>query len=285
VTFAHSVVGPESLWQTWNLAPPVVLGIVLIALSYGRGVLVLRRNRRGPGLRKIACFYAGLLVVIASLVSPLDALGASLFSAHMVQHLMLILVGAPLLVLGAPVVPMMLSLPRSARAVTRSIERVRAVDAASRAVMKPVVVLALHSIALWAWHLPSLYQAALGDDGLHGIEHVSFVATAMLFWALVIGYRRRRRLGYGPAIMLTFVTALQSAALGVVLTFASTVLYRVHTGRTGAWGLSALEDQQLAGAIMWIPAGIVYLGVMCALFVAWMRSMERPVTAGGEVRP
>jgi cytochrome c oxidase assembly factor CtaG len=273
------------LWQTWNLAPPVLIGIVLIALSYGRGVLVLRRNRRGPGLRKVGSFYAGLLVVIASLVSPLDALGASLFSAHMVQHLMLILVGAPLLVLGAPVVPMMLSLPRSARAVTRSIERVRVVDAASRAVMKPVVVLALHSIALWAWHLPSLYQAALGDDRLHGIEHVSFVATAMLFWALVIGNRRRRRLGYGPAIMLTFVTALQGAALGVVLTFASTVLYRVHTGRTGAWELSALEDQQLAGAIMWIPAGIVYLGVMCALFIAWMRLMERPVTAGGEVRP
>jgi putative membrane protein len=285
VTFAHSVVGPESLWQTWNLAPTVLLGIALIALSYGRGVLVLRRNRRGPGLRRVASFYAGLLVVMGSLVSPLDALGASLFSAHMVQHLMLIMVGAPLMVLGAPVVPMMLSVPRSARAVMRSIERVQVIETASRTVMNPVVVLALHSIALWAWHLPSLYQAALGKDGLHGIEHVSFVATAMLFWALVIGNRRRRRLGHGPAILLTFVTALQSAALGVVLTFASTVLYRVHTGRTQAWGLTALEDQQLAGAIMWIPAGIFYLGVMCALFVGWMRSMERPVTAGGEARP
>jgi cytochrome c oxidase assembly factor CtaG len=202
----------------------------------------------------------------------------------MVQHLMLILVGAPLLVFGAPVVPMILSLPRSVRAVTRSIERARVVDAASRAVMKPVVVLALHSIALWAWHLPSLYQAALANDGLHGLEHVSLMATAVLFWALVIGRRRRRRLGYGPAILLTFVTALQSAALGVVLTFASTPLYPVHAGRTDAWGLSALEDQQLAGAIMWIPAGIVYLAVMCALFFGWMRSMDRPVTAGGEAR-
>jgi putative membrane protein len=285
MTFAHSAVGPESLWQTWNLAPLALIGILLTAASYGRGILVLRCNRRSPGLRRVVCFYAGLLVVMGSIVSPLDALSASLFSAHMVQHLMLILVGAPLLVFGAPVVPMMLSLPRSTRAVTRSIERIRVVDAASRAVMKPVIVLALHSIVLWAWHLPSLYQAALRDEGLHGVEHVTLVATAMLFWALVIGRRRRRRLGYGPAILLTFVTALQSAALGVVLTFASAVLYPVHVGRAEAWGLSALEDQQLAGAIMWIPAGIVYLGVMCALFAWWMRSMERPVTAGGEARP
>ncbi|MGH2817433.1 MAG: cytochrome c oxidase assembly protein [Actinomycetota bacterium] len=285
MTLAHSVVGPESLWQTWNLAPLVLIGILLTAASYGRGILVLRRNRRSPGLRRVVCFYAGLLVVTGSIVSPLDALSASLFSAHMVQHLMLILVGAPLLVFGAPIVPMMLSLPRFARSVMRSIERVRVVDAASRAVMKPLVVLALPSIVLWAWHLPSLYQAALRDDGLHGVEHVTLVATAMLFWALVIGRRRRRRLGYGPAILLTFVTALQSAALGVVLTFASAVLYPVHVGRAEAWGLSALEDQQLAGAIMWIPAGIVYLGVMCALFAWWMRSMERPVTAGGEARP
>jgi putative membrane protein len=285
VTAAHSVVGPQSLWQTWNLAPPVLLAIILTASSYGRGVLVLRRNGHNPGLGRIVCLYAGLLAVMGSLVSPLDALSSSLFSAHMVQHLMLILVGAPLLVFGAPVVPMMLSLPRSVRSVMRSIERVRVVEAASRAVTKPLVVLALHSIALWAWHLPTPYQAALGDDGLHGVEHITFVATAMLFWALVIGRRRRRRVGYGPAILLTFVTALQSAALGVVLTFASTVLYPVHAGRAEAWGLSALEDQQLAGAIMWIPAGIVYLGVMCALFVGWMRSMERPVAAGGEVRP
>ena len=284
MTFAHDVVRPEGLWQAWNLAPPVVLGIALAAAAYGLGVAALRRNGHGPGPRRVLCFYAGLAVVAGSLVSPLDALAATLFSAHMVQHLMLILIAAPLLVLGAPVVPVMLAMPRTVRRTSRSIERIPVVVAASRALMNPVVVLALHSIALWAWHLPSPYQAALRNDVLHGGEHVTFVATAMLFWALVIGGKRRRRLGHGAAILLTFVTALQSAALGVVLTFASTVLYPVHAGRTEAWGLSALEDQQLAGAIMWIPAGIVYLGVMCALFVGWMRSMERPVTAGGEAR-
>jgi putative membrane protein len=285
VTFAHEVVRPDNLWQAWNLAPPVVLGIAIAASTYGLGVIALRRNGHGPGPRRVLCFYAGLVVVVGSLVSPLDALAATLFSAHMVQHLMLILIAAPLLVLGAPVVPVMLAIPRAVRRTFRSIERIPVVDRASRAVMNPVVVLALHSLALWAWHLPSPYQAAVGDDVLHGLEHVTFVATAMLFWALVIGSRRRRRLGHGPAILLTFVTALQSAALGVVLTFASTVLYPVHAGRTYAWGLTALEDQQLAGAIMWIPAGIVYLGVMCALLAGWMRSMERPATAGGEVRP
>ena len=285
MTFAHDVVRPESLWQGWNLAPPVVLGIALAASTYGLGVVAMRRKGHGPGPRRVLCFYAGLAVVAGSLVSPLDALASTLFSAHMVQHLMLILIAAPLLVLGAPVVPVMMAMPRTVRRTSRSIERIPVVDAASRALMNPVVVLGLHSIALWAWHLPSPYQAAVGDDVLHGGEHVTFVATAMLFWALVIGARRRRRLGHGPAILLTFVTALQSAALGVVLTFASTVLYPVHVGRTESWGLSALEDQQLAGAIMWIPAGILYLGVMCALLAAWMRSMERPAAAGGEVRP
>jgi putative membrane protein len=285
VTFAHDFVRPESLWQAWNLAPPVVLGIALAASTYAVGVGALRRNGHGPGRWRVLCFYAGLVVVVGSLVSPLDALSSTLFSAHMVQHLLLILLAAPLLVLGAPVVPVMMAMPRTVRRISRSIERTPVVDAASRAVMNPVVVLALHSIALWAWHLPSPYQAAVRDDGLHGLEHVTFVATAMLFWALVIGSRRRRRLGHGPAILLTFVTALQSAALGVVLTFASTVLYPVHAGQTEAWGLNALEDQQLAGAIMWIPTGIVYLGVMCALLAGWMKSMERPVTAGGGVGP
>ena len=283
MTLAHHVVRPETLWQAWNLAPPVVLGIVLAASTYGLGVVALRRSGHGPGPRRVLCFYAGLVVVAVSLVSPLDALATTLFSAHMVQHLMLILIAAPLLVLGAPVLPVMMAMPRTVRRISRTIERVPVVDAASRAVMNPVVVLALHSIALWAWHLPSPYQAALGDDVLHGGEHITFVATAMLFWALVIGSRGRRRLGHGPAILLTFVTALQSAALGVVLTFASTVLYPVHASRTQAWGLTALEDQQLAGAIMWIPAGVIYLGVMCALLGGWMKAMDRPVTAGGGV--
>jgi putative membrane protein len=285
MTLAHHVVRPESLWQTWHLEPLVVLGVVAAAIAYRRGVGMLRRSGHGPTVWRSACFYAGLLVILAGLVSPLDALGTTLFSAHMVQHLMLILVAAPLLVIGSPVVPMVLALPRRVRAITRSIERARVIDAVSRTATNAVVILALHSIALWAWHLPSLYQAALRDDLLHGVEHASFLATAVLFWALVAGSARRRRLGHGAALLLTFVTALQSAALGVVITFASTVLYPVHAERVQAWGLTPLEDQQLAGAIMWVPAGIVYLAVMCALFVAWLRSMERRVTAGGEARP
>jgi putative membrane protein len=266
VTFAHDVVRPDNLWQAWNLAPPVVLGIAIAALTYGLGVIALRRNGHGPGPRRVLCFYAGLAVVVGSLVAPLDALATTLFSAHMVQDLMLILIAAPLLVLGAPLVPVTMAMPRTLRRIFRSIERVPVVNAASRAVMNPVVVLALHSLALWAWHLPSPYQAALGDDVLHGGEHVTFVATAMLFWALVIGSRRRRRLGHGPAILLTFVTALQSAALGVVLTFASTVLYPVHAGRTQAWGLTALEDQQLAGVFMSLEQASVFF----AVFAFWV---------------
>jgi putative membrane protein len=134
----------------------------------------------------------------------------------------------------------------------------------------------LHGLALWGWHLPALYQAALGSVVIHATEHICFLATACLFWwALIHG--RYGRLGYGIAVVFVFVTAVHSEVLGALLTFAPRVWYPLYAARSSAAGLDPLEDQQLAGLIMWIPFGVIFLIVGLALFAAWLGEAERRV--------
>ncbi len=269
MTLAHGVATPEDFWGAWSWEPTVLIGLVIIAAIYARGSLAIRRHRG-----REAAFYGGLIAIFVALVSPLHAVSEALFSAHMVQHLVLILVAAPLLVLSAPGVHLALAFPPTLRRFWHRRVRTRSVRALTSAAGNPVVVWSAHAAALWAWHLPGLYEAALRNELVHVLEHVSFLATAVLFWA-VVGHRSRRRVGYGPTILFVFTTALQSGGLGALLIFADRVLYSVHISRAHDWGLTALEDQQLAGALMWIPPGFVYFIVMAALFMKWLRYMDR----------
>jgi cytochrome c oxidase assembly factor CtaG len=140
----------------------------------------------------------------------------------------------------------------------------------------PLAVWLIHGVALWLWHLPSLYQATLDDDLIHACQHLSFFVSAALFWwSLVHG--RFGRLGYGAAVLYVFTTSLHSGVLGALLTFAPRLWYPIYDARTAAWGLSPLEDQQLAGLIMWIPAGLVFIVLGLALFAAWLGEAERRV--------
>ena len=202
------------------------------------------------GARRAICLPLGAVAVAAALFSPLEDAAHDLFSAHMAQHLILIFVAAPLLVLGSPRLPV------------------------PRALTGVVTVWGLHVAALWAWHLPALYTSALYRDALHGFEHLTFLGTAWLFWFAVATPDKARRLSPPHALLLVFLTAVAGGALGAVLTFARTPLYVVHATGTHARGLGLLEDQQLAGLVMWIPIGVVYLATACALFLSWMRSME-----------
>lgn len=196
----------------------------------------------------------GAVVAVAAFAPPVEAIASELFSAHMTQHLVLVLIAAPLLALGSPRVP--------------------------RAGALAVVL--LHTGAIWMWHLPSAYDAALDSTSLHLVEHVSFLATGWLFWVYVL---RRTDVSQLQRVGATFVTTLQSAALGALLTFAPRPLYSGHLATAGRWGLTPLQDQQLAGAIMWVPPGVVYLVVMLALLYRWFASMDgtvnEPRPAGG----
>lgn len=277
---AHAAIAPvlpSQVWQSWNWDPAVILPLELAAWAYGLGISRLWAKGRGRGVavRRVTSFYGGLFAVAIALVSPLDALGATLFSAHMVQHLVLILVAAPLLVYGTALVPTMVALPRGLRRTLHSFGRMRAVAALWAVATAPAIAWALHTMALWVWHLPSLYEAALGNTFIHALEHVSFLATAMLFWALVMDTTKLHRMPHGGRVLFVFVTALQGGGLGAILAFATSPLYPAHAAGAASWGLTALEDQQLAGVIMWIPAGTIYVITMCILFIRWLKDMDR----------
>jgi putative membrane protein len=127
---------------------------------------------------------------------------------------------------------------------------------------------------LWFWHAAVPYDAALSSPPLHLLEHASFLATAVLFWHVVIGARGAGRAPNGLGVLLVFGMAMQSVLLSVLLTFARTPWYAGYARTTTPWGLDPLADQQLAGAIMWIPAGGVYLAAALALLASWVRSAE-----------
>jgi putative membrane protein len=142
------------------------------------------------------------------------------------------------------------------------------VSAAWRAITNPLVATLVHAIALWTWHLPSLYQATLRSETINAVQHSSFLFSATLFWwALIHG--RWGRLGYGAAIGYVFVTAAHSGALGALITFSPNVLYPIY---------GDIGDQQLAGLIMWIPAGVLLTIAAVALMAAWLKEAERRVT-------
>jgi putative membrane protein len=277
---AHGVATPESLWTAWTGEPTVILPIVIAGVMYARGSAVVRRAGSRAGFMKEVLFYGGLGAIFVALITPLDAVAEALFSAHMVQHLFLILVAAPLLVAGQPSVRFALAVPASWRRTWNRRVRTKWGMSFGSTLRNPLFVWCLHVAALWAWHLPDLYEAALNNELVHALEHVSFFGTAVLFWSVVID-RSRKALGHPLRILFVFTTALQSGALGALLLFADGVLYGSHITTAHDWELTALEDQQLAGALMWIPPWFVYFIAMAVLFVTWMRTVEKRAIAVG----
>jgi cytochrome c oxidase assembly factor CtaG len=269
-----------------------VAGIAAAAAVYGWGVARLWRavgpGRGVSGWRALA-FAAGLAAVGAALASPLDALAEGLFWAHMIQHLMLVLVAAPLLVLGAPLQPLLWTMDAPAR---RRLglwwNRRRLLPALVGLLTTPLVAWMLHAGAAWAWHLPGAYLAALGDERVHALEHATFLGTALLFWWAVLQPAGRRRMDRGMTVLYVVTAGMQGGLLGALLTFAGRPFYPGQSAVAAARGLTALEDQQLAGLIMWLPAGLAYFAAAAALFLLWMRAEEargarRPAVGGTAV--
>jgi len=270
------VVPPGELWRAWTFDPAVVAAIAGSAVVYRRGWRELgRHGSRAVAGRQAAAFFAGLSVLAVALISPLDALATTLLSAHMAQHLLLLAVAPPLIVYGRPGLVMALGLPRPARRRLAGITRRR--RGWTGVALHPLVVLAVATIALWGWHLPVLYQAALHNPSVHAAEHVVFLVTALAFWSLVIDPAPRRRLGYAPGMLLVFVSMLASSALGALITFSPYILYPLYRAGASLWGTTPLADQQLAGAIMWVPPGLLYLVVIVVLALRWFEEVDRRV--------
>jgi cytochrome c oxidase assembly factor CtaG len=187
-------------------------------------------------------------------------------------------VAAPLLVVARPLATMFWALPQGWRGPLGGATRLPALRALWRVLTNPLAATILHGAALWAWHLPALFNAALDSEALHWLQHVSFFGTGLFFWWAILNGRLRER-GYGAAIFYLFATALHSGFLGILLTFAPAPLYAGQDA-AAAWGLTRLEDQQLAGLIMWVPAGLVYAAAALALMALWVNgSGSRAFTA------
>jgi cytochrome c oxidase assembly factor CtaG len=194
----------------------------------------------------------------------------------MVQHMLLVLVAAPLLALSAPSSTLLRGSPLAVRRASGRWRRRLGLTHGNLGVLRhPAAVWLLHVGVLWFWHAATPYDAALDNEFLHVLEHASFLATAVLFWHAVIGVRGAARVSGGLGVLLVFAMAMQTVFLSVLLTFARTPWYSGYATTTASWGLDPLADQQLAGVIMWIPAGGIYLAAALALLVTWIRATER----------
>jgi cytochrome c oxidase assembly factor CtaG len=263
---------PHDLWSAWNWDPFIIFSLMLSGWIYAAGIWELQQRTGGWSSAltwRALSFAAGLFTLFLALVSPLDALATALFSAHMIQHMLLIVIAPPLLVLGVSPAPFLRAFPQSMqRKLGQWWQRIAVSRPAWRTFTQPPVAWVLSTLVLWAWHAPPLYQAALQNESLHMLEHLSFVGTSLLFWQGIT------RLGRGSlGTLALFTMALQGGLLGALLTFAPTPWYEAYASTTQAWGLSPLEDQQLAGAIMWIPMGTAYTLAALILFMirlAWI---------------
>lgn len=274
----HLDAGEVLHWWTWQ---PLVVALLAIPMTlYVVGTARLWRTAgAGHGVRwwQAAALFGGWASLVIALVSPLDRLSEILFSAHMTQHELFMVVAAPLLVLGKPLVPMIWALPRNWRTPVANAVQSGEIARVWRRLTGPFTATALHAIALWIWHAPPLYEWTLRNDYVHGVEHFSFFATAALFWwALIHG--RYGRIGYGIAVFYVFLTTMHSGALGALFTFSSRVWYPYYQRAGLPWGIDPVQDQSLAGLIMWVPAGLVLVVLGLSLFAMWLGEAEKRVT-------
>jgi putative membrane protein len=267
---------PQSLSQGWSWEPAIVVALVVTGALYAWGWWRMRQAgaQRSVPAWQGSCFMAGWCTLVLALLSPVHRLGGFSLAMHMVQHELLMVVAAPLLVLGRPLLVFLWAFPQSTRERMGAFFRRPTPSAMWAAISGPLVVWLLHGLALWIWHAPPLYSAALHSEWVHAAQHSAFLFTALLFWWTLL-HGRYGRLGYGAALVFVFTTAMHSGALGALLTVSPRVAYPDYQ-RT-IFGMSPLEDQQLAGLIMWVPAGVILVTIGAALVLAWMAEAERRV--------
>jgi cytochrome c oxidase assembly factor CtaG len=231
----------------------------------------MRRRLPQMSLRPVLLFAAGWASLVVALDSPIHELSEQLFCLHMGQHEILMLVCAPLLVLSRPAAAFVWGLPESWRGGLVRLGKGQLVRRIWWAVSAPRVAFLLHALALWAWHAPRLFVAALEGDTVHAAQHLSFFGTALLFWW---GLFSSHRLGYGGSVLYVFATAIHTSVLGAWLTFSPHIWYAPYVATAPRWHLTAVEDQQLGGLVMWVPAGTLLAVVALVLLAKWIGYSE-----------
>jgi putative membrane protein len=265
---SHDAYAP-SWWDLAALSALAVGGVLYAIGSWrlaGRGAHVRRMER--------VSFWAGWTAVLVAIAPPMDRAAAATFSMHMAQHELLMLIGAPLLIVGRPIVPWVWSLPARLRPLAGTSLQVGIVSGLWNVATTPVVAWAAHGLAIWIWHLPALYEAAVEHEGIHALQHATFVGTAACFWWGLV-YGRYGRAAYGASVLYVFTTMVHTGLLGAVFALSTWPFYGIYRERAAAAGVDAVADQQLAGVYMWVPAGTVFMICGLALLLAWLSESER----------
>ena len=268
--FPHGILAAWS-WPLW----PAV-GLVVAGTLYLRGWRALQptRARELPRWRAV-CFFLGLLALWIALASPIDALDDFLLSAHMLQHFILMSVVPPLLVLGAPLVPMLRGLPRWMVRGLRPLFASRALHKLAHALAHPGVAWLLMNVAYLGWHVPQAFELTLRSEAWHNTEHMCFLFTSIAFWWVVIEpWPSRRRWSRWMVIPYLLTADVVNTILSAVLTFSGKVLYPSYAAAERISSLTPLKDQILAGAEMWVLNSLVFL-VPVAVIVVGMLSPRR----------
>jgi putative membrane protein len=256
----------------FSVHPSTVVGLAAL------GGLYLWRarqgaDRRSPSPLQRAAFFTALLVIFASLNGPIhDLSDYYLFSAHMVQHLLLTLIMPPLLLLGTP------------GWMLEPLLRPRAVAALARRATRAIPAFALFNVTVAAWHVPALYNTAVAHHAVHIVQHLMFMATAVLmWWPLLSPLPSLPRLSYPGQMLYCFLMAIPMTIVAIYITMADTLLYPAYAAAPRLWGVSPMLDQHIGGLIMWIPGGLFFYGVMTVVFVLWARRGGEDTAASAQV--
>jgi putative membrane protein len=264
---------------SWDLRFEILLPLLVAGALYARGWRRLRRrgSQRLATRWRLAAFLGGLFTIVLSLLSAIDSFSADLFLMHMIQHLLLIMIAAPLIMVANPFPFLLWGLPRGRELGLALFAPGARFAQLLRKATGPGITWLLFVACIWGWHDPGAYDAALKSDLVHDIEHLSFYLTALLFWWHVTqsGPRVHRSLSPGARIAYTLSVVPANMIAGVAISFAGEPLYEHYLTVPRLWGLTALQDQQLGGTIMWIPGSMMYLLATIALIAAWMQQEEQ----------
>ncbi|HET7520541.1 MAG TPA: cytochrome c oxidase assembly protein [Candidatus Limnocylindria bacterium] len=278
VVMAHGEEAPApelpGVLLAWRFEPLPIIGVLLAAAVYIWAVrrVAAAHPANPPRSWRTVAFLAGLGAILLALVSPIEAYEGQLFSVHMVQHMLLELVAAPLLLLGAPATLALRAASPSARR-----HLLRLLHSRASAVLTfPLLTWVLFAAVNWGWHFSALYDQALENAPLHYLQHATFLVAALLFWWPVVGADPGRwRLPYPVRLFYLFLAMPQNSFLGVALMSAPAVLYPHYLSNLRTWGPTALADQNLGGILMWVFGDVVFLIGMGAVVAAWVRHEDR----------
>jgi len=250
--------------RDWSIHWSTVIGLVALSALY---VYAWRLER--PNLAEKVSFFAGLTIIFLSLNGPIhDLSDFYLFSAHMVQHLLLTLAVPPLLIAGVR------------GGMLRPLLGVRVIGPLARWLTKPIICFALFNVVLAMWHMPAFYNTAMANHNVHITQHLTMMITAtLMWWPLMSPLPELPRLSYPGQMLYCFLMVIPMSVVAIYIALADTVLYPAYASAPRIWGISPLLDQHIGGLIMWIPGGLFFYGIMSVVFFKWVKHGEDSAAA------